>query len=331
MLSENFLDKLRGNAHSLFDKVFNFETIFVFVIALVLAFLLSRLLNWIVVRIAGFVGKAEDAGSPERAIRLRRVETYLSVSLALVRFAIFAIAIVAAWQVTHPETAPAAFVGASTVFIVLAGATIVPMLRDLTSGSIMIAEQWYNVGDYITVLPFAEVDGVVERMNLRSTKIRSLNGEVVWIHNQHIQGIKVTPKGVRTIAVDVFVNNLDKGKSMIEHVAQTLPVSPTMLASPFELVNSHKLRDDLWQMTAIAQTAPGREWLIEGFAIEAMEEYDKKDGKIIVHGPIARTADEIAERRFRRAMRMKAPVMPDTDPAQPHKRDGSTSKSKTKS
>lgn len=308
MLPDNFLNQLRQNAHKVFDSVFNLETILVFAAAILLALIVSRFVNWIVVKIARLVSKAEDAGSPERAIRLRRVETYLSVSLALVRFAIFAIAIVAAWQVTHPTTAPAAFVGASTVFIVLAGATIAPMLRDLTSGSIMIAEQWYNVGDYITVLPFAGVDGVVERMNLRSTKIRSLNGEIVWVHNQHIQGIKVTPKGVRTMAIDVFVNNLDKGKAMIDHVAQTLPVSPTMLATPFVMVSSHKLRDDLWQITAMAQTAPGREWLIEEFAPQAMAEYDKKDGKIIVHGPVAHSADEVAERRFRRAMRLNAPL-----------------------
>jgi len=316
MLEESTVENFKRTIESAFDKVFNVETILVFIFALAVAYLVTQGIEWIVVHVARYVSHAEDtAESQERMIQLRRIETYLSVSLAIMRFFVFAVAMVAAWQFTHPQTATTALVGASTVFVVLAGATIVPMLRDLTAGSVMIAEQWYNVGDYITVLPFAEVDGVVEQMNLRSTKIRSLSGEIVWVHNQHIQGIKVTPKGVRTIAIDVFVNNLSKGEAMVQHVAQTLPVSPTMLATPFEIVHTQKLGDRLWQITAIAQTAPGREWLLENFAREAMEEYDKKAGTIIVHGPIARSADEVAERRFKRIIRIKAPVAPTDDPA----------------
>lgn len=84
------------------------------------------------------------------------------------------------------------------------------MLRDLTAGTAMIAEQWFNVGDYIRVEPFIDVGGVVERATLRSTKLRSLNGEIIWLHNQHIHGIKVTPRGIRTMAVDIFVNDEKK-------------------------------------------------------------------------------------------------------------------------
>lgn len=332
MVSENFLENLRLKFETIAQGIFNFETIIVFIIALGLAYITSRLLDYIVVKVAKAIGQAGDtAKTSERALQFRRAETYLSITLALLRFVVFAVAIVAAWQVTHPESAPAAFVGASTVFIVLAGATIVPMLRDLTTGSIMIAEQWYNVGDYITVLPFdTSVAGVVERMNLRSTRIRSLSGEIISIHNQNIQGIKVTPKGVKTIAVDVFVSDLKKGKAMVEHVAQTLPVSPTMLATPFELVHTQKLNEKLWHLTAIGQTAPGREWLIENFAREAMEEYDKKDGKVIVHGPIARSADEVAERRFKRAVRFKAPMIAEPAPAPAKKKSPTPARSAKK-
>lgn len=174
----------------------------------------------------------------------------------------------------------------------------------------MIAEQWYNVGDHITVLPFGEVEGVVERMNLRSTRIRNLDGEAIWIHNQHIQGVKVAHNGVRTVAIDVFVNNLEKGEAMVAHVAQTLPVEATMLASPLQIVHSKKLGVRLWHITAVGQTAPGREWLLEDFARAAMEEYAKKNGKIIVHGPIARGADEVATRRFQRVARLSAAKKP---------------------
>ena len=54
-----------------------------------------------------------------------------------------------------------------------------PLLRDITTGSVMIAERWYGVGDYIIAEPFLNIQGVVEQVSLRSTKLRGLSGEVV--------------------------------------------------------------------------------------------------------------------------------------------------------
>ncbi|HSX28588.1 MAG TPA: mechanosensitive ion channel domain-containing protein [Candidatus Saccharimonadales bacterium] len=306
MTTDDFFDKSRRALDSVVHGVFNFHTLAIFVVALGLGYLLSQVVALGVIKAARTIGRIGDtAKSPERALRLRRLETYLSVSLAVIRFTIFAIAVVAAWQYTHPSTAPVAIVGASTVFVVLAGATVVPMLRDLTTGSIMIAEQWYNVGDFITVEPLSTISGVVERMNLRSTKLRSLSGEVIWIHNQHIQGVRVTGRGGRTMAIDLFVNSLKGGQALIKHISQTLPVGPTMLVAPLEMVTNDKLNAKLWQITAIGQVAPGREWLLEDFARKALEEYDQSNDKCIVHGPMVRYADAAAERRFKRIARMR--------------------------
>lgn len=288
------------------DSFVQLDTLVAFAVALLLAYLFSKLLTALIVRIARVITNFGENSKLERIVHMRRLETYLSVSLALMRAAVYGIAIFAAWQFTNPETTPLAIVGASTVFIVLAGATITPTLRDITAGGVMIVERWYNVGDHVTLEPFVNVSGVVERMTLRSTKIRSLNGEVIWVHNQYIQGAKITPKGVRTMAIDLFVKDLRGGKSVIEHVAKTLPVGPTMLAQPLTIVDSQKLGEKLWHITAVCQTAPGREWLIEDFAVEALKEQNKALAKsVISHGPIVRYADVDAERRFKRAVRIK--------------------------
>lgn len=291
------------------DGFVNFDTIFVFIIALVLAYFVSKLVTSAILKIAKLVSKFGELDSkPERIIHSRRLETYLSVSLALIRAGIYAIAIFAAWQYTHPETSSVAFISASTLFIVMAGATLAPVLRDITAGSVMIAERWYNVGDFVSLEPFSEISGVVERVTLRSTKLRSIKGEVIWVHNQNIQGVRVATKGVRTLAIDLFVNNLKQGKALFEHTAKTLPVGPTMLAQSLTIVDTDKLGDDLWHITAVCQTAPGREWLIEDFGVETIKEQDKAGTKkVIVHGPLVRYADTEAERRFKRSVRIKRP------------------------
>lgn len=281
------------------------NTFLVFIIAIVVAFLINRLLAKIIVSIARKVSHFSDtAKTSERNLQFRRIETYLSVALALLRIFIFGIAILTAWRLTHNTAGSVAVIGASTVFVVLAGATIVPLLRDFTTGSIMIAEQWYSVGDHVSLDPFGSLSGIVERMTLRSTRIRSLSGEVIWVHNQYIQAVRTTPGGTKTLAMDIFVTDEEKGKELVKHTAQTIPVNPTMLATPLHLVRSQKLNDKLWQLTAVAQTAPGREWLLEDFAPKVMQEKDEEAKKsIILHGPLVHYADPDAERRFKRAMR----------------------------
>src|SRR5690606_35951806 len=128
-------------------------------------------------------------------------------------------------------------------------------------------EQWFNVGDYIKVEPFIDVSGVVERLTLRSTKLRNINGEVIWIHNQQIQAAHVTQSGVRTIAVDLFVRDSKKGVKTLKELATAVPVDPTLLAKPLEVGEPEDWGGGLFRITVIGETAPGREWLIENFFV----------------------------------------------------------------
>lgn len=309
--SEQIVQNTQTTLQRIADNTFNWRTLAVFVVALLSAWIVSRIITAALLRIARVMSKHGDAArTSERQIQFRRLETYMSIAIALIRAAIFAAAIFVAWSATHsPSGNSAALIGASTIFVVLGGATLAPMLRDLTAGSLMIAERWYNVGDFITVDPYLEESGVVERMNLRSTRIRKINGEVLWIHNQYIQRVSVAPNGVRTMAIDLFVNDLAKGEKIVGHIKSVINVGPTMLVKPLEVAYTQKLSDDLWEITFIAQTAPGREWLIEKFAVSLMKDFDEKQHgkkhKVIAHEPLVRYADPAAEKRFKRAVKIR--------------------------
>lgn len=259
------------------------------------------------IKIAHIIGRAGDtAKSTEQTLRLRQLETYLSIFIALVRIIVFGVALYIAWQYTHPNTTSLTFIGASTVFFVLAGATLAPTLRDLTAGTLMIAEKWYNVGDYITIDPFSGESGIVERMNLRSTRIRKVTGEVIWIHNQHLQKVTVAPHGVVTIAIDIFVSDLKQSEKMVDQLKGIITVSPTMLAAPLQTTSTTKLADGLWQITVVGQVSPARQWLLEELAPSILKQYDEKfkKKKLLVYEPVPRFADEMAEKRFNRAVRI---------------------------
>lgn len=253
---------------------------------------------------------SDNESNEERAIRLRQVETYLSVTIAVVRAVTVAVVGYIAWRVFSPASSSnsAAALGASAFLIVFIGQTLGMLLRDITAGATMIVERWFNVGDFIKIEPFADVTGVVERFTLRSTKLRSLSGEIIWIHNQQMMAVHVTPRGVRTLAVDVFVHDREKGEQAIRKIIRTVPSGPMMLAKPLRIKLTEKWDDDVWRITVEGQMLPGREWLVEKYFVNAVKDIDadkKRADRLIIHEPIPRWADPEADRRFKRAIRIK--------------------------
>lgn len=304
-------EMIRNGTEELWNKVIHpgvLQSVLILAASVIIAYWLSRFIAKLIVRIAQSIAvRADTASDDEKHIQYRRVETYLSVTIALVRVSIVAIVAYIAWRLLSPDDSTSAVaLGASAFILVIASATLGPVLRDTTAGSTMIVERWFHVGDFIRVEPFLELGGVVERMTLRSTRLRSLNGEVIWLHNQHIQGVRVTPHGVRTIAVDVFVNNKEHGEKLVDKAIQTIPTGTMTVTKKLRITRQEQWGDKLWLLTVEGQTPPGREWLIEDFFVGSLKELDEKerDAKVLARKPLVRMNDAAAERSFRRAVRV---------------------------
>lgn len=313
MLNQESFTVIQDSVVTFFTQPSSYRPVLILIASLVIAFWLSSFLAKAIVRLAQFVAQMSDNATNEVSqIKLRQIETYLSVTIAVIRAAVVAIVGYLAWDFLTPDSKSnnaAAAIGASALFVVFAGQTLGMLLRDLTSGAVMIIEQWFNVGDYVRIEPFPDVTGVVERLTLRSTKIRSLNGEVIWVHNQQIAAAHVTPRGVRTIAVDVFVRDREKGKREIEQVMRSIPTGKLMLAKPLAITSIEEWGERQWRISVVGQTAPGREWLIEKHFVQAIEAIDDETTpakeRLVVYAPIARYADPSADRRFKRAVRIQ--------------------------
>lgn len=291
-----------------------FRSIVILVIALVIAYWLSRFLAQGIVRIAQIIAVRSDNESNElRQTRLRQTETYLSITVAVVRVVVVVVIGYLTWKALSPFGRSTgingvAAIGAGTFFALIAGQTFGIVLRDLTAGTIMITEGWYKIGDFIKIEPFGNIEGVVERFTLRSTKLRSLNGDVIWVHNQHISSVHVVPKGVRTLSVDVFVRDKARGEAAIKKIISAIPKGKTMLARPLRITKTEEWGENRWRITVKGQTAPGREWLINEFFVQACTDLDEgKTGtdKLLALPPMPHNTDELAERQFRRAVRVK--------------------------
>ncbi len=298
----------------LFTKPNAFRMVLILITALILSYWLSRFLAQAIVRVAQIVALRSDNESNDlRVTRLRQTETYLSIATAIVRALVVLVVGYITWRLLSPfassnsATNSIAAIGAGTFFALIAGQTIGIVLRDLTAGAVMITEGWYKIGDFIKIEPFGEVEGVVERFTLRSTRLRALNGEIIHVNNQSIASVHVTPRGLRTIAVDVFVRDKELGTAAIRKLIAAIPKGKTMLARPLRITKTEEWGENRWRITVVGQTAPGREWLIEKFFVEALVDLDDgKEGRdrLLVLPPMPRNADETADKRFRRAVRV---------------------------
>jgi small-conductance mechanosensitive channel len=281
-----------------------FRSMIILIIAILLAYILSKIIAGVFIRLVQLIAvRADNASDDEKTLQYRRVETFLSVFVAILRALIIAVAAFFVWRLLNPKGNEAlATIGAGAIFAVIASGTISSILKDITAGVTMIIEQWFTIGDYVKIEPYSDLSGVVERMTLRSTQIRSISGEIIWLHNQNIQAVRVTPRGVRTLAVDVFVTDPIKAESEIKKIINTIPTGHLMLARKLRINAKDKWSDNLWRLTITGQTTPGREWLVEDYFVDALNGLPKK---LMVQKPIVRTADPAAEKRFRRAVRVR--------------------------
>jgi len=302
--------KAANEVQYFFSQANAFRSLVILLLSITIAYYSSKYLARAIVKLAQVVSTHSDKESnEEKHIRLRQIETYLSVAVAGVRAGVVAVVAYVTWWLLNPNASSSgvAAIGASAAFIVFAGQSLGMILRDVTAGSTMIIEHWFNVGDYVKIEPFMDVTGVVERFTLRSTKLRSLNGEILWIHNQQIQGVHVTPHGIRTMAVDVFVSDRELGEKTLKEIIKAVPSGPTLLAKPLRIKSTERWSDDLWRITVLGYTAPGREWLIEKFFVNAIKNIDEgvrtKSKRVFVYEPITRFADPVADKKFMRAIR----------------------------
>ena len=253
----------------------------------------GRVLRWHEQRHAG-----TDPGETGKLTEVKRHETLVALIRTGIAYAGFAAAGVLAFaELLGGVDRLAALAGASFLLI-LVGFAVQRVLTDIIAGFAMFSERWYAVGDTIAV-PGLELQGVVEDVSLRRTKLRTLDGESIHIHNSQIPAVKVLPRGVKELGIELFVSDRERGEELITSLAALLPEGPTTFVRKPWIDTVEELSPSLVRIALRATTAPGREWLADSFFSDLLKE--QADPGLIVHGPIVLAVDENASRSFARA------------------------------
>jgi len=161
------------------------------------------------------------------------------------------------------------------------------LVKDFISGTFMLIEDQYGVGDIIDA---GEASGTVEAVSLRTTRLRDVNGTVWYIPNGNIMRVGNMSQQWARALLDVSVSvetDVDQAQEVIKRVADSVWHDPdwrdVILEEP-EVWGVEKLGPDAIVMRLVVKTKPAEQFnvmrelrrrLLEAFAAEGIE----------LHGP----------------------------------------------
>lgn len=215
------------------------------------AWLLSRF-------VPGFVAStAISSAQARRRYQLsdRRIRTIERLSTDLTRGILFLIATVLSLALFVPTGGLFTFLG---LFSAGFGLGARPIVSDYISGIIYLFEDQYSIGDKVEVF---DIEGTVEDIHLRATKLRAPSGEVYFVPNGEIRVVRNFARGkfsLATIHVRLQTEKLGSAIHLLESMAPQMSIQiPDLLETP-QIYSDDGLIGDRVDLTVYAKARYGQ-------------------------------------------------------------------------
>lgn len=141
------------------------------------------------------------------------------------------------------------------------------LIRDLISGLFIILENQYRTGD---VVCFDKTCGLVEKITLRMTTLRDLNGTVHHVPHGEVQTVSNLSKGYSRVNLDIGVaydSDLEHVIAVVNRVGQELAEDPAwkehILKAP-EFLRVDDFADSAIIIKILGDTMPVKQWDVTG-------------------------------------------------------------------
>src|SRR5207253_3250457 len=126
---------------------------------------------------------------------------------------------------------PAAVLGGSAFLAVVLGFAAQRFLMDIVAGTLIGFERWYAVGDFLILKP-TKTSGIVEQFGLRTTVLRSLNGDLAYVPNSQIIAAIRSPRGYRRYSIELITSDPEQAPRAIEGVGRRGPAGQARFPRP---------------------------------------------------------------------------------------------------
>jgi moderate conductance mechanosensitive channel len=160
------------------------------------------------------------------------------------------------------------------------------LVKDFLSGTFMLLEDQYGVGD---VVDFGEVVGTVEEVALRVTKVRSIDGTLWYVRNGEILRTGNLTQEWSRAAVEVRVAyhaDVDQVRSVLLQAAEQVRADPVLgqhVVEAPEVLGIEELTAEAVQLKVQVKTQAAMQWEV-GRALRAAVREALSDARIPLAG-----------------------------------------------
>ncbi len=241
------------------------------------AFLLTRIARWFIKRamrrmtrppserLQRLRDKTPDALLASTQWNLRaeaRSQTLVAVFRSVATIIIWFIALIWIIDVIGIELGP--FIAVSSILGVALGFGAQNIVRDVLSGFFAVIEDQFGVGD--TVDLGGDVKGTVEKVNLRSTRVRDVNGTVWHVPNGQILRVGNKSQEWARALLDIEVpidTDYEVARQIIQHGADVVADNPewsSEILSPPHVWGIESFADGTYTVRLVVKTRPAAQF-----------------------------------------------------------------------
>lgn len=232
-------------------------------VIIVIAFFINKVITGLIDKMVRIAVVPNNHSSKEA--EKKREDTLIHIFSITAKIVIFSIFILMVLQefgvVIGPILAAAGIVGLAFGF----GGQY--LIRDIISGLFIILENQYRIGD---VVKFENLGGVVEKISLRMTTLRDLDGTVHHIPHGEIKEVSNYAKDFARINMDIGVSydaNLEHVIGVVNEtgnaLAQDAQFKEFIIKAP-QFLRVNDFADSSVMIKILGETMPLKQWEIAG-------------------------------------------------------------------
>ena len=232
----------------------------------------------------------EEAIDANTLARIKRQDTAITLLRNTLRYIVFAFVALFILSIFINNPLPAT--AGATIAAAVIGFGAQSFLRDIIAGFFILFENQYSVGDFISVEP-TKASGMVEEFGLRTTTIRALSGEVIYIPNGSLIGVTNYVSGQQRFTIEVQLKDEETAKHVLEEIKE----GHELYLIPPRLVNRDETPGGGPRLRLLAVVLPSTAWLVEENLVERIKAAAGEDG--LAADPLVYNVDSRNVRRLR--------------------------------
>lgn len=265
-LIDNFLKTDEGSLN-LFGKAASIIVIFIAI------FIITRVVNHIVDK------TMNNRRLSKLQINDRRMNTLSAILKKIVKYTLVFIGIAVSLDLFNINTT--SLIATAGIGGLAIGFGAQSLVKDIITGFFILLEDQYAVGDYVKI---GGLEGIVEELGVRVTKLRDFTGELHIIPNSNVQIVTNRTRGAMRALVKISIayeEDIERAIKVLEKVSEDLAKSNENIIEGPTVLGVTEFGGSDVVLTVVAKTKPMEQWAVERAMRKAIKEaFNREDIEI---------------------------------------------------